>query len=237
MRRLIVALALLLLCGSEEALSQSCGGAERWLVKVATDDAAASIDTTTAASTTVAELNSEGRPDGADQAGNTRLPQEMTAVQVKGILRLAKHETDSDFHMVLTDTAGDAFTSGGRGSQPTGASVVAEAVDPNCIAGSRGGGASVSLFQSQITAVQATVSCNIGNRLDQDIAEPVTIVGVRFFDFDHGQIGRAKNTIEIHPILGIEFANAQPGCTNAPFSSSPNTELPTPVPVTPAPDN
>jgi hypothetical protein len=34
---------------------------------------------------------------------------------------------------------------------------------------------------------------------------PVTIVGVAFYDRQHNQTGRAKNGIELHPILDIEF--------------------------------
>src|SRR5260370_37385818 len=34
---------------------------------------------------------------------------------------------------------------------------------------------------------------------------PVVVTGVGFFDKVHGQMGVAKNGIEIHPILAIEF--------------------------------
>ena len=43
---------------------------------------------------------------------------------------------------------------------------------------------------------------------------PVTITGVVFFDFDHGQIGRGRAhkdnrgkslVVELHPVLQIEF--------------------------------
>jgi hypothetical protein len=34
---------------------------------------------------------------------------------------------------------------------------------------------------------------------------PVTIVGVGFFDFNHGQIGMARNGREIHPVLSIKL--------------------------------
>ena len=38
----------------------------------------------------------------------------------------------------------------------------------------------------------------------------VTVRGVGFFDYSHGQIGVAPNAIELHPILQICFGQ---GCT------------------------
>ena len=41
----------------------------------------------------------------------------------------------------------------------------------------------------------------------QNRGEPlqVTVTGVGFFDFYHGQHGAARNPIELHPVLDIEF--------------------------------
>jgi len=40
------------------------------------------------------------------------------------------------------------------------------------------------------------------------LAQPVkvTVTGVGFFEFAHGQTGLAPNAIELHPVLGIEFS-------------------------------
>jgi hypothetical protein len=38
------------------------------------------------------------------------------------------------------------------------------------------------------------------------VSVPVTVVGVGFFDFIHGQTGVAPNGIELHPVLGMCFA-------------------------------
>ena len=56
-----------------------------------------------------------------------------------------------------------------------------------------------------------------GEIAGQEVSEPVVITGIKFFDFPHFQIGRAKNVIEIHPIMGIEFKNLARGCSNAPY--------------------
>jgi hypothetical protein len=37
------------------------------------------------------------------------------------------------------------------------------------------------------------------------VAELVTLQGLGFFDFAHGQDGVAPNAIELHPVISIEF--------------------------------
>jgi hypothetical protein len=214
----IVLTAMVVLGTPFYAHAQFCGGAERWLVKVATDDNAASIDSSHFTVMTVIDLNKVKRPRGASSAGNSRLPEETSLVQVSGFLRFIKLEAnDNDFHLVITDIADADFTPAGSGSKPSGTSLIAEAPDPTCVAGRQGDGPSASLFQSRFEAVRETISCNVGSRLEQDLSEPVVITGVRFFDFPHGQIGRARNIFEIHPIVAIEFGNPVSGCVNAPF--------------------
>jgi hypothetical protein len=44
-----------------------------------------------------------------------------------------------------------------------------------------------------------------GEGADEHMEVPVTIVGVAFYDRDHGQTGRAKNGFELHPVLSISF--------------------------------
>jgi hypothetical protein len=40
--------------------------------------------------------------------------------------------------------------------------------------------------------------------------ESVTIQGLGFFDFAHGQDGVAPNAIELHPVTGIAFGGSAP---------------------------
>ena len=113
---------------AHNAHAQGCGGVERWLVKVAADDLAASVDPSDVSETTVVDLNNERRPRGANGAGDTRLPEEMSLVAVKGFIRFIKLERDdNDFHLVITDSADAEFTPAGTGSRPTGTSLIAEA--------------------------------------------------------------------------------------------------------------
>jgi hypothetical protein len=200
------------------AHARGCGGVERWLVKVATDDLVASVDPSDVSDTTVADLNNEPRPRGANNAGDTRLPEEMSLVAVKGFIRFIKLERDdNDFHLVVTDSADAEFTPAGTDSRPAGTSLIAEAPNPDCVAGRNGDGPSKSLFQGNLEDVRKSIACNMDGLMSQEVSEPALITGIRFFDFPHGQIGRAKNVIEIHPIMGIEFRNLAQGCTNAPY--------------------
>jgi hypothetical protein len=41
------------------------------------------------------------------------------------------------------------------------------------------------------------------------VTEPVTLQGLGFFDFAHGQDGVAPNAIELHPVISIEFHGAE----------------------------
>src|SRR5947199_3845442 len=55
---------------------------------------------------------------------------------------------------------------------------------------------------------------------------PVTITGVGFFDFLHGQTGVAPNGIELHAVLDIQFGT---GGTPTPTPTSARTPTPTPT--------
>jgi hypothetical protein len=216
-----IILALLLLAISYPSRAQeTCGGSERWRVKVATDARATDIDITSITNATVVDLNNpELRPKGANKAGNQRLDQETKVYRITGFLRFARSEADGDYHIVITDVKSAPYVNG-TGKAPTGKSMVAESPDPDCLGGAHGDGPATSRFLEQFRAVHETLDCNLANSLDTRLALPVTITGVLFFDFDHGQLGRATNVAELHPILGIEFDTPASACSNAPFQPS-----------------
>jgi hypothetical protein len=39
---------------------------------------------------------------------------------------------------------------------------------------------------------------------DVHVGDKVRAAGVAFFDFNHGQNGRAKNDLELHPLLSLK---------------------------------
>jgi len=159
-------------------------GTERAAVKHTVDSAASSINTTPQR-TTIAILRGLPVPSELGGSSTPRLAQEKQVVKLVGSeLVFVKTESDGDFHMGLenpTDYANHV-------SSPR--TVIAEAIPSSCASGSP--------FLSQITAARAEVQ-NLQSRLPLR----VTITGVRYFDFNHGQTFIAPNAIELHPVLSI----------------------------------
>jgi hypothetical protein len=104
---------------------------------------------------------------------------------INATLTQYKLESDSDYHLVLSDASGNTM--------------IAEIPSPNCVgAGSPFGPgitASRNAFDARFNATTSFQTANI----------PVQIKGVGMFDFLHGQTGVAPNGIEIHPVLNIVF--------------------------------
>jgi hypothetical protein len=142
------------------------------------------------------------------------LPQEGVVVQFQARLIQWKVEDDADYHLVLTDDT-EKFTP--AGGKPTGHSLIGEIPDPNCLAGSHDDFGTTSPFVNITGATAMGISAA---RQQMDDAFPnadqsggwndaggarVEIVGVTFFDRAHGQVSRAPNNIEIHPVVSIKF--------------------------------
>ncbi|HEY4800160.1 MAG TPA: hypothetical protein VII99_13855, partial [Bacteroidia bacterium] len=115
-------------------------------------------------------------------------PVEDSTYIVTTKITIKKAETDSDFHLVLSD---GTHTMIGEIPDPICASVVA------------------SPHASQFQACRNFINANIakGNVSSVNIGM-VTITGVAFVDPPHGQTGAAPNNLELHPILDIHFATA-----------------------------
>lgn len=164
----------------------SCG-VERWSVKTGTDADAGKISLQSTTSTTIASLVAIPAP--SNLPDNNRVsPTETTVYQVRATLKEFKLEADSDYHLVLTDSSGNTM--------------IAEIPDPACV----GAGSPLltsiekarSEFDAKYTATGTFHTVNV----------PVTVTGVGFFDFLHGQTGVAPNGIELHAVLDIQFTSA-----------------------------
>ncbi len=221
-----VCLALLVLCGSSRGvLAETCGATERWFVKVGTDAKGGDVDTAHPEHKSVAELNA--LPSLRDQVpkGNNklRLPEECRVYTVQGYLALFKNESDSDYHLVITDPS-LRYSPGGSGTegQETGTSFIAEIPDPNCTAGTQGDPAAHSAFESALRATREKFEAEFpgGKGADSRVNLPVTVTGVAFYDRQHLQVGRAVNGIELHPLLDIQFGGTAP---NPPPQPSPTS--------------
>src|SRR6267143_6773965 len=187
MRREVLG-AIMLLASASAAFA--CG-TERWPVKVGTDRDARNVGTSPQV-TTIAQLRSIAAPARPNSRRSTRFaPTELTTFQVKGILRVIKKETDQDYHLVITDPVNPRVT------------MIVESPDPQCASGSQ--------FLDSIASVRTMLDRTL--QLDRvfalnsrsELSVPVTVTGVAFFDTLHGQEGVARNGIELHPMLMIDF--------------------------------
>ncbi len=195
----------------QEALNGSCG-VERWSVKTGTDADAGLINLQSRTQTTIASLISLPAP--ATLPANNRIqPTETTVFQVQATLTEYKLESDSDYHLILSDGSGDTM--------------ISEIPSPTCV-----GSSSVLLpgiqnarseFDARYTATSSFQTANV----------PVIVTGVGFFDFFHDQTGVAPNGIELHAVLDIQFGTGgtpAPSPTTTPLPSPTSTLTPLPTP-------
>src|SRR5437660_7403029 len=133
---LVVLLAAL---APSQTRAQTCGGAERWPVKVGTDPKAGTIDLTTRTRISLQDLISLPEPLRPRRGGNsTRLDEETHVYVVNARLVQFKFETnDNDFHLVITDDTLN-FSPGGPSTTASGHSFVAAITGPECIGGWQG---------------------------------------------------------------------------------------------------
>lgn len=168
--------------GVARAAVAACG-VERWAIKTGADANAASINSTPVAGT-IAQLSSLPAQNGNDT--DRIAPTELTTYQLKDVTLVQyRLESDSDYHLVLSDGA---------------RTMIVEIPDPSCVAANSPLLAQIRSARAQFDArhpgVQTTPSTS---------GEAVTVSGVGFFDDFHSQTGVAANAIELHPVLSICF--------------------------------
>jgi hypothetical protein len=160
-------------------------GVERWTVKTGTDADATLINLSSPTSTTIANLRSIPAP-GTLPDNNRVQPTETTLWTLNATLTKFVLAYDSDYHMVLTDSAGHTM--------------IAEIPSPDCVGTNSPFAAGIAharaQFDGMFTATTAFQTVNV----------PVQITGVGFFDYQEGQEGIAPNAIELHPIIDINFS-------------------------------
>lgn len=182
----------------------SCG-VERWSVKTGTDADAGLINLQSTSQTTIATLDALPAPSNLP-ANNRVQPTETTVFQLHATLTEYKLESDSDYHLVLSDGSGHTL--------------ISEIPDPNCVGSSSPLLTSIqharAEFDARYTPTGSFQTANIA----------ATVTGVGFFDFLHGQTGVAPNGIELHAVLDIQFGT---GGTPTPTPSRTSTPTPTPT--------
>ena len=197
--------------------AQTCGGTERWQVKVGTDSGSGTVQLQPLIQTTLQAAIHLPQPHIPPQGDNdTRLPEETHVYRLQGHLAQFKQEgNDNDYHLVITDDTLQ-FTNDSA-HHGTGHSLIAEIPDPNCIPGQHGDPNIPSRFISQITCARGKMDTKFPNadrtgQFNDTAGIPVTITGIGFYDPAHNQTGRASNNLEIHPILDIDFGDGQASC-------------------------
>ena len=190
--RLRLSLGLLLLVVMRVSAEAQCG-VERWSIKTGTDSGAWSVNLSSYVSSTIYNFHQSTRPASLPCCSRIS-PRETTQYRLTGTLIKYNKQTDKDYHLVIKDGAGRTM--------------IIELADPNCVSGSAFG-SGISRARSQFDARFTATSTM------KSTSTPVTVKGIGFWDYKHGQIGVAPNGIEIHPVLDITFGSSAlaPGVT------------------------
>ena len=207
-RALVVGLFSLLV--SSTPVQAQCGGEDRWAVKVVADPGRGMVAPDAPIPISLADLVRITRPP-VPKDDTSRLSAEYKVYVVDAHLVKFKKESgktgDSDFHLVLSDQTG-LYSEGGASKPVSPHSVIAEIPDPACVAGRKATVTVPSRFQTQLEAVRAQFESHFDKTSAGWVDAgglPVRVTGVAFFDRPHGQVGRALNGIELHPLLSIDF--------------------------------
>jgi hypothetical protein len=204
------------LAAAKQASLQTAAGAEalqqavhqRWSVKTGADAGAANLVNQVPVAGTIADMVALAVP--AVLPPDARTPgAEETVWELNATLTGYKHESDGDYHLVIADGQGNTM--------------IAEIPDPAALAPG-------SFFAEQIAAARQAFDNQLGLQLAAaappaappqfaaaamapaliQASESVTVRGLGFFDFAHGQDGVAPNAIELHPVISIEFHGPPP---------------------------
>lgn len=186
---------------SVRARSPICGtrcGTERWAVKTLTDSDALTVRLH-ADSTTITALRSIHAPPRDSLPASRRVGSfERQAWLVHGVVTCWKLEADADFHLVIAEAANRRVT------------MIAEVPDAHCTLMCRSPVlAQVGIARAAVIAALGKPSKGSCKKLNPPV--PVSVVGVGFLDFIHGQTGVAPNGAELHPVTYISFAHRARG--------------------------
>jgi hypothetical protein len=155
-------------------------------VKTLADTDAATVNMNAVTPISISDLNGfashcSGMPDGRTFA------EEFRVFEVTGRITYIVHEDDRDYHIALEDPDAPGFT------------VVTELADTVCA------GAVISPYYSTLRTAEAMWTMLLeGRGTSALIGTTVRVRGVGFYDFNHGQRGRSRNCIELHPISSID---------------------------------
>jgi hypothetical protein len=173
-------------------------GTERWDVKTLSDPDTTKIDFNNIVLSSVHEQVGLKAPNVVKDV--PRGKDESIVYKIYCKILGFKAESDKDIHIVIEDPN-------------TNATMIAEIPSPDCQ------GIQGTSRVAQFTDLNQWFIDNIGQPTKKfhNLKETVNVVltGVGFFDFNHGQTGRADNGREIHPVLTMELSDEK--AAEAPF--------------------
>lgn len=199
------------------AASAQCGGEERWAVKMGADASAAALLAASPIGASLHDLVHIPRPAlPNDETTRTSAEREVRALDAYLVKfkKEAGKTGDQDYHLVVSD--GTLLYSKGGSGAASSHSVIAEIPDPLCVAGRNGtvpGPSHLAASLAQVRTAFETQFPDAAGGWNDAGGIPVRITGVVFFDRPHGQVGRALNGLELHPLLRIEFNPSVPPST------------------------
>ena len=154
-------------------------GIERWPVKTLSDPDARHVDFAVRPATVRYLGSLRANPGGQDSRG----PLESRVFGVQARLIGVKRESDSDYHLILSEG---------------GATMIAEMPLASCTSGAQ--------HRYAMSTARAELERAVGGPVGESWIHPnlrVRIAGVLFFDDPHGQSGHARNYVELHPVTGF----------------------------------
>jgi hypothetical protein len=174
----------------------------RWSVKTGADPDAGNLVGQAPSVTTIASLCALAVPAVLPPDGRSPGAEE-TVWQLDATLAGYKLESDGDYHLVIADNQGNTM--------------IAEIPDPAALAPGGFFGQQIAAarqaFDTQFGVQPAPAPAHAAAAAAPALiaaAEPVTLQGLGFFDFAHGQDGVAPNAIELHPVISIQFHGQAP---------------------------
>ncbi len=218
MRRLVAVSCLYAFLSLAASGQVQCGGTERWRPKVGTDPEVGQVTVDQPTPIDLHDLIQLPEPVRPNDNINRVVPDETHVYTVRAFMLKFKLESnDSDYHIVVTDDTHQFTDTHGNS---IGHSVIAEIPDPGCLEGKNHNFPGSTPFADRISAARALMDTRFPNAAKDgsfnDVGLPVEITAVGFFDRPHGQIGRATNNIELHPILRLCFLDGPtPQCSTA----------------------
>ena len=186
MKNIFILLFPILFFNSSITLCQDCG-VERWDIKTLADADTSKIDFTKIIVSTVHEQAAIAKPYGKL---TYRTVTESKIYSIDCFLIGYKIEDDKDIHLIIEDINTDE-------------TMVAEIPSASC--SSIQNTSRAKLFSDLHNWFLTNIGHPTSSFVFLEKHIPITITGVGYFDFMHGQKGMALNGREIHPVLTMKL--------------------------------